>query len=229
MTSRRWVRLFLTTLLWGGLSGVLVSFFVKGDTYAQALEPFSIFGLLGLVLMFLGLGFIFSVISQMGFFAYLTVHQFGLGMFRGIWPVVQVLLIAFTLFDFVYFRYKEAEGDVALWTFFIIPVALLIYGLAVSYVKAKETNRKAFIPALFFMVVITSVEWIPAIRADDPSWMMLMLVPLLVCNTYQLLILHRITGERQNKSEAEQISTPTQSKGNQKSTKKKKKKRKKKK
>ncbi|QHE50728.1 KinB-signaling pathway activation protein [Pontibacillus sp. HMF3514] len=227
MTSRKWVRLFLKTLFLGGLSGVLVSFFAKSDTYAKALEPFSIFEVLGLIFMFLGLGFIFSVISQMGFFAYLTVHQFGLGMFRGVWPFVQVVLIAFTLFDFVYFRYKEADGDVALWTFFVIPIALLIYGLAVSYVKAKETNQKAFIPALFFMVVITSVEWIPAIRANDPSWMMLMLVPLLVCNTYQLLVLHRITGESQNKTEAADTTNQKKPSGNAKSKKKKKKKKKK--
>lgn len=225
MTSRKWVRLFLTTLLWGGLSGVLVSFFVKGDTYARALEPFSILELFGLIFMFLGLGFIFSVISQMGFFAYLTVHQFGLGMFRKLWPLVQVVLIAFTLFDFVYFRYKGAEGDVALWTFFVIPLALLLFGTVVSYVKARETNQKAFIPALFFMVVITSVEWIPAIRADDPSWMMLMLVPLLTCNTYQLLILHHINGGKQTSNKAGEA--PSQKRGKKPNMRKKKKKKKK--
>jgi len=220
VTSRKWVRLFLTTLLWGGLSGVLVSFFAKSDTYAKALQPFSISEVFGLIFMFLGLGFIFSVISQMGFFAYLTVNQFGRGIFRGIWPLVQVVLIAFTLFDLVYFRYKEANGDIALWTFFIVPLALLIYGVAVSYVKVKETNQKAFIPALFFMVVITTVEWVPALRANDPGWMMLMLVPLLTCNTYQLLLLHRITGERQNKAEAAESTNQNKGSRNAKSKKK---------
>lgn len=221
VTSRNWVKLFLTTLWWGGISTIITSFFVKSDGYAKALQPFDLFEFVGLFLMFLGLGLIFSIISQMGFFAYLTVHQFGLGMFKKLWGPVQVLLIAFTLFDLVYFRYKNAEGDVALWSFFVIPAALLIYGWAVAALKAKETNQKAFIPALFFMVVVTSIEWVPALRVQDQDWIMLMIVPLLVCNTYQLLLLHRITGEKQTESKEEpQNTSPNKKKRNKKKKKK---------
>lgn len=227
MTSRKWVKLFLTTLLWGGITTILVSFFVKSDAYSKALNPFDAFEIIGLLFMFLGLGFIFSIISQMGFFSYLTVHQFGLGMFRKLWVPVQVLLIAFTLFDLVYFRYKDADADVALLPYFVIPAALLLYSLAVAALKSRETNRKAFIPALFFMVVVTSIEWVPALRVNDPDWIMLMIVPLLVCNTYQLLLLHRITdrgtGTKVEAAEAVE-ETSTKSNANWKNKKKKKKK-----
>lgn len=201
MTSRKWVNLFLTTLLWGGVITLVVSFFVQSEHYATALNPFSIWEVIILTLMYLGLGFIFSVISQMAFFAYLTVHQFGLGMFRKLWGPIQVVLIAFTLFDLVYFRYKSVSGEAGLATFFVLPAALLLFGWAVAYVKSRETNAKAFLPALFFMVVITSVELVPAFQADDPDWVMLMLPAVLFCNTYQLLILHRIN-EGQSKEEA---------------------------
>ncbi|MFC0525752.1 KinB-signaling pathway activation protein [Pontibacillus salicampi] len=192
MTSRKWVRLFLMTLLWGGVTTLIVSFFVKNDAYMEALQPFNAFGLLGVVLTFLGFGFIFSIISQMGFFAYLTVHQFGLGVFKQSWTLIQIGLIVFALFDLVYFRYRNAAEDASIWPFFLAPVLLLLFSLIVARKKAKETNEKAFIPALFFMVVVTSVEWVPALRVADQDWTTLMIFPLLLCNTYQVLLLHRI-------------------------------------
>jgi KinB signaling pathway activation protein len=69
---------------------------------------------------------------------------------------------------------------------------LLVGSLIVSYIKMKETNKGAFIPALFFMIVVTIVEWVPALRQNDLSWLILMLVPLFICNAYQLLTLHKI-------------------------------------
>ncbi len=201
VTSRKWVNLFLTTLLWGGLITLFVSFFVQNEHYVTAFNPFSIWEVIILMLMYLGLGFIFSVISQMAFFAYLTVHQFGLGMFRKLWAPIQIVLILFTLFDLVYFRYKAVSGEAGVASFFVLPAALLLFGWAVAYLKSKETNSKAFIPALFFMVVITSVELVPAFQADDSDWVMLMLPAVLFCNTYQLLVLHRLN-DGETKAEA---------------------------
>ncbi|MFD1021244.1 KinB-signaling pathway activation protein [Thalassobacillus hwangdonensis] len=194
MTSRKWVRLFLTTLLLGGGLTLLVSFVVKSESYADVLNPFNFLELIGVILFFAGLGFIFSVISQMGFFAYLTVHQFGMGLFRSLWPGVQVFLIAFALFDLVYFRYRAADEGVSIWPYIWTAVALLAVGIIIAAIKAKETNKKAFIPALFFMVVVTAVEWVPALQADGLDYVWLMIIPLLTCNAYQLLLLHRLTG-----------------------------------
>ncbi|WP_079525213.1 KinB-signaling pathway activation protein [Halobacillus hunanensis] len=192
MTSRKWVRMFLTTLLVGAVLTLLTSFVVKSDSYLRALQPLQLSELLGVLLFFLGFGLIFSVISQMGFFAYLTVNQFGLGVFRSFWPSIQVFLVAFTLFDLIYFRYRAAEES-SVWPFFWTAIVILLLSLLVAWVKAKETNKKAFIPALFFMVVVTTVEWVPALRAEGSAYVWLMIIPLFVCNAYQLLLLHRLT------------------------------------
>ncbi|UOQ91557.1 KinB-signaling pathway activation protein [Halobacillus shinanisalinarum] len=197
MTSRKWVRMFLTTLLIGGVLTLLTSFILKSESYARVFQPFQLFELIGVLLFFLGFGLIFSVISQMGFFAYLTVNQFGLGVFRRMWPLIQLFLVAFTLFDLVYFRYRAAD-EATVWPFLWTALGLLVISLVVAKVKAKETNSKAFVPALFFMVVVTTVEWVPALRAGGSAYVWLMIIPLTACNAYQLLLLHRITAS--NKS-----------------------------
>nr|WP_219914682.1 KinB-signaling pathway activation protein [Thalassobacillus sp. CUG 92003] len=187
--------MFLTTLFLGGLLTLVTSFIVKSDAYANVFQPLDLYQLIGPLLFFLGLGFIFSVISQMGFFAYLTVHQFGLGIFRGYWPIIQVGLVIFTLFDLVYFRYRAADNT-SLWPYLFTAMAILLIGLVVAYLKTKETNQKAFIPALFFMVVVTTVEWVPALQAKGNDYTWLMIIPLLACNIYQLLLLHKLNPPR---------------------------------
>ncbi|MGP4070501.1 KinB-signaling pathway activation protein [Halobacillus sp. B29] len=197
MNSRKWVRLFLTTLLLGGVLTLVTSFIFKQNSYAEVLQPFQLFELVGLLLFFSGLGFIFSVISQMGFFAYLTVNQFGKGLFRSFWPALQLFLIAFTLFDLVYFRYQASEEG-SIGGFLLTALGILVISLVVATVKAKETKRHAFIPALFFMVVVTTVEWVPALRAQGSDYIWMMIIPLLACNAYQLLLLHRLTNNQEN-------------------------------
>ena len=156
----------------------------------------------------MGVGFIFSVISQMGFFAYLTIHRFGLGMFRSssLWNAVQLFFIAFVLFDFVYLRsVLIANGEVSLGNNILVAGILFVFGAIVAYVKKQI---KAFVPALFFMVVVTILEWVPALRINDTDWLYLMVIPLLLCNAYQLLVLHRLIGKRVNLLNRERFYTP---------------------
>ncbi|WP_017754825.1 KinB-signaling pathway activation protein [Calidifontibacillus oryziterrae] len=201
MTSRKWVYLFLTTLLIGGISNIFVGFAVMWDKYAPLFIAVDIVEILSVGIWLLGVGFIFSLISQAGFFAYLTVHRIGLGMFRSLWSPVQIVLIAFVLFDLVYFRYQSfANGEDGIFKYIIPAALLLIYGVIIAYRKMKETNKGAFIPALFFMVAVTIIEWVPALRADDQAWLLLMIFPLLICNTWQLLILHKLNDRRPQKS-----------------------------
>ncbi|HEX6593962.1 MAG TPA: KinB-signaling pathway activation protein [Bacillota bacterium] len=201
MNSRKVVHLFFKTLGLGGLVGLVTSFFVKASDYKQVLSPFDGMELLGLIIFFIGLGFVFSVVSQTGFFAYLFIHRFGLSLFRTFWPTVQVLIIAFVVFDLVYFPYKGSEGDIHLFWFILMSAAIFGYGWIIAKIKAKETHRRAFIPALFFMVVITAVEWVPGLRASGTDYAWLMITTLLACNTYQILILHRLTGNNSRKGE----------------------------
>lgn len=197
MNSRKVVGLFLKTLVIGGIAGLITSFFVKTEAYTRVLDPIDLFQLLGVVLFFLGLGFVFSLISQTGFFVYLFINRFGLGFFRSFWPSVQMLLIAFVLFDLVYFPYSYTDGEGSIFPYIAMAVAILVYGLIIAKIKAKETNQSAFVPALFLMVVMTVIEWVPGLRTSGTDYAWLMIVPLLVCNTYQLLILHRLTSPTQ--------------------------------
>ncbi|MFA2567881.1 KinB signaling pathway activation protein KbaA [Bacillus wiedmannii] len=198
MNSRKWVRLFFTTLFLGGISTVIIGFVLEWDKYAKFFRNFDGKEILAVSFWLMGVGFIFSVISQMGFFAYLTIHRFGLGMFRSpsLWNAVQLFFIAFVLFDFVYLRsILIANGEVSLGNNILVAGVLFVFGAIVAYIKSKETNRKAFVPALFFMVVVTILEWVPALRINDTDWLYLMVIPLLLCNAYQLLILHRLIGK----------------------------------
>lgn len=198
MNSRKWVRLFFTTLFLGGISTVIIGFVLEWDKYAKFFQNFDGKEILAVSFWLMGVGFIFSVISQMGFFAYLTIHRFGLGMFRSpsLWNTVQLFFIAFVLFDFVYLRsVLIANGEVSLGNNILVAGVLFVFGAIVAYIKSKETNKKAFVPALFFMVVVTILEWVPALRINDTDWLYLMVIPLLLCNTYQLLILHRLIGK----------------------------------
>ncbi|MGM8212814.1 KinB-signaling pathway activation protein [Virgibacillus sp. W0430] len=200
MKSRSVVKMFTNTLIIGGFVGLITSFFVKTNDYMDVLSPFDFKELSGLVVFFVGIGLVFSVVSQTGFFAYLFIHRFGLSLFRSFWPTVQILLIAFVLFDLVYFPYNATEGEVAVWWFILMAASLLGYGWLVARRKAKETNQNAFIPALFLMVVITTVEWVPGLRANGTDYAWLMIMPLLACNTYQLFALHRLAVDKNGNS-----------------------------
>lgn len=188
MSSRYWVKFFINTLIIGGVTAGIVGIIARWDEFSSLAPGELISGFLWLV----GVGLIFSVISQMCFFAYLTVHRLGLGIFKSpfLWNAVQVVLTIFVLFDLAYLRFvffgKENEAATSyIWFSFLI----LVVGLIVGALKVKQTNKQAFIPTLFFMVVVTVIEWFPVLRLNEDAWMYFMLIPLLVCNAYQLLIL----------------------------------------
>ncbi len=170
---------------------------MKADQYRQYLSPFDFKELAGVLLFFLGLGLVFSVVSQTGFFAYLFIHRFGLNLFRSYWSPVQIVLIAFVLFDLVYFPYIGNE-DSSLHTHVLIAAGILAFGLIIAFIKAKETNKSAFIPALFLMVVMTTLEWVPGLRTEGSTYKWLMIVPLLVSNAYQIIMLHRLQEPEKN-------------------------------
>lgn len=207
VNSRNLVRLFFSTLLIGGLTAGVVGFLAPmGESEQVAL---SVSGILSSFFWYFGVGLIFSVISQMGFFAYLTVHRFGLGIFKSVklWNSVQVVLIAFVLFDLVYFRFVSFGEGESIVSYVLVALLLLFVGLIVAYLKMKQTNHHAFIPALFFMTVVTIVEWVPVLRVNDKSWMYFMLIPLLLCNAYQLLILSKL-----NEKSAQELAMKKQQK-----------------
>ncbi|WP_394176119.1 KinB-signaling pathway activation protein [Guptibacillus hwajinpoensis] len=199
MKTRNLVYLFFSTLLIGSTAGMITGIVLDWSEYWADLKNGEFISFLIVMLWLLGVSSIFSLISQMGFFAYLTIHRFGLGIFKSVrlWNTIQAFLIAVTLFDLVYFRYAVfAEAGESVVSYILIALFLLIVGVIVAYIKQKETNKQAFIPALFFIVVVTTLEWIPGLQSNDPKWLWLILIPLLVSNVWQLLTLHRLIGKK---------------------------------
>ncbi|MBM7601839.1 KinB signaling pathway activation protein [Virgibacillus halotolerans] len=212
MNSRKLVHFFFTTLIIGGIAGLITSFFVKAEEYSLILSPFDFMELLGLVVFFIGIGFVFSMISQTGFFAYLFINRFGLSIFRSYWSTIQIVLVAFVVFDLIYFPYKATQGTVSIFWYILMSFAILAYGWFISEVKAQETNRSAFAPALFLMVVMTTLEWIPGLQTEGTDYAWLMIIPLLACNTYQLLALHRLTKKDSAKGKQPEAKQPARKK-----------------
>ncbi|XJZ27481.1 KinB-signaling pathway activation protein [Bacillota bacterium Lsc_1132] len=211
MTSRNWVKLFLTTLIIGGLTTAIVGFIVRWNEFMPYFTEMKVFDLISTTIWLIVMGFLFSVISQMGFFAYLTVHRFGLGIFKSVslWNVVQVVLTIFVLFDLVYLRYQVfAKAGESLLSYLGLAAIPLVTGLAVAWLKVRQTNKAAFIPALFFMIVVTVIEWVPVLRVNERSWLYLMVFALLACNAYQLLILHKLNAQSEQRREELALKNP---------------------
>lgn len=61
-----------------------------------------------------------------------------------------------------------------------------------AYLKAQWTKKHTLISALFFMIVVTTLEWLPALMVRSGNideWVTILLFPLLAVNAYQLLAL----------------------------------------
>ncbi|HSJ37579.1 MAG TPA: KinB-signaling pathway activation protein [Planococcus sp. (in: firmicutes)] len=196
MTIRNWVKFFINAMLIGGvITGVLGLFIRWNDVFAAPFENGAwgefIAGFIWLVVV----GMTMSLIAQMGFFAYLTIHQFGINMFRTLtlWNWVQLLIIAIVIFDLIVFRFMpNAETAAQGWLYAGLLAILIGTGVVTAYFKAKWTTKSTFISALFFMIAVTTLEWLPALMVqagNADSWVTLLLFPFLAVNAYQLLVL----------------------------------------
>lgn len=195
MTIRNWVKFFFTALIIGGVVTGILGLIVRWEFFSQYLSSGEYTEFLGAFLWMIFLGFTMSVVAQMGFFAYLTVHQFGVNLFRTLtlWNWVQLLIIAVVIFDLVFFRFKLTAGDTGRTVLYLtLLFSLLAVSIVTAYFKAKWTKKHTLISALFFMIVITTLEWLPALMVRSgniDSWVTILLFPLLAVNAYQLLML----------------------------------------
>lgn len=198
MKVQGFLRLFWTTLVFGTLFGFLMNLLANpGYLVSHSWEA---------IVTALSYSSTWTGISMMGFFAYLIIHRVGLDLFRGprLWNRVQVLLIAFAIFDAVYLR-MLAFGNDHMWRYIGEMLVLLIAAWVVAASKAKQTNKSAFIPTLFLMTVITLIEWIPALQTtDEVPLLWPALATLVFANAYQVLMLHRF----QQTGQAVQVASP---------------------
>ncbi len=140
----------------------------------------------------LGVGVMVSVYSQMGFFAYMMINYMGTGVFsRMTWLYVQIVLAALALLELMFFRTfvgREGKGASDL----IFGVIVLVIACVVAYLKVKMTNRSAWVPTLFFMIAVTIVEIVGVLKIGVDQATAWIAAPLIACNAYQILILHRV-------------------------------------
>lgn len=190
MSLRKYGWLFITTLLLGGLGGILVAIIFDLEKLTEGSMGNFLVGML----MYLLYGMTISIVSQMGFFAYMTVNYFAKTLVRSpsLWRSIQIFLVLFVFFDMIYLRYNSLGQGGSIWPYFIEPIMLLIVAVVTAYGKVSVTNRTAWVPTLFFMFVVTALEWIPALKENNVHATLSMLVPLLFCNVWQVMQLHRV-------------------------------------
>lgn len=190
MSLRKYGWLFITTLLLGGLGGILVAIIFDLEKLTEGSMGNFFVGML----MYLLYGMTISIVSQMGFFAYMTVNYFAKTLVRSpsLWRSIQIFLVLFVFFDMIYLRYNSLGQGGSIWPYFIEPIMLLIVAVVTAYGKVSVTNRTAWVPTLFFMFVVTALEWIPALKENNVHATLSMLVPLLFCNVWQVMQLHRV-------------------------------------
>lgn len=139
-------------------------------------------------------GVLYSVLCQLGFFAYMTVNYIALDMFRRrlIWVYFQWFFIILTFVYLVGIRTFLFEENNQGWLVYsVLPIVLLLAGLAVAWYKTKLTNGTAFTPTLFFIYVVTVLEAVPALRQNDSLSTLGMLIPVFACNAWLILNLHK--------------------------------------
>jgi KinB signaling pathway activation protein len=200
LNLRKWFFLFWTALLIGAAGALgtgLIMMLVNGEK-TNGLNDF----LLYLLILF-GSGVMISVYSQMGFFAYLILNYMGKGVFpkRG-WQIVQIVLTVLALLDVMFLR-LFVGGDRERISDIVLGIIILAAAIVTAYVKVKLTHISALVPTLFFMIAVTIVETIGVLRIDVNAATIFIVVPLLLCNAYQMLILHRLVDVSTNRSVSE--------------------------
>ena len=155
-------------------------------------------GIIDLVLyivVLLGTGWMISVYAQLGFFSYLILNYIGKGMFsKKVWSSGQFICMLFVLFDVMFLRKlmcQKSEWIADIW----LGIFLLFVSLFTTMLKVKRTNITSAVPTLFFMVVFTAIELIGVLKIDVNLATLFIAVPLVVCNAYQIVSLHRITNQ----------------------------------
>lgn len=148
------------------------------------------------------LGLTFSSVSLLGFFCYLVFQWLAKGLiqenriYQGFLMVVAFLFSAYL----VYIFYSQFAQE-ALWIRLLLPFVFLLISLLVAWLKVKWTNQTAWIPTLFFMVVVTTLESIPSINPKEGQLpignVFFTILILLLCNAWQILQLHWLTTKKE--------------------------------
>lgn len=191
MNLRKWMKLFRTTILIGALAAAVTGVCMQvTDPEFRNIEAD---GWLYNILMMALIGLTFGAFAHMGFFAYLMLNYIARSIFKRpyLWIALQGFIALFVLVEIAYWTYGTNFPNSTYWA---VPTILLAVSLIVAWRKVNETASGAWLPTVFFMIAVTVLEAIPAFRTGSISSLIFQLVPLFVCNAYQIMQLHRILG-----------------------------------
>ncbi|MFC7678112.1 KinB-signaling pathway activation protein [Paenibacillus sp. GCM10028914] len=191
MSLRKWARLFWKTMLVGAVGAVIAGLILQFAT--GTIEFKGAVDMLIFPLILFGYGALVSVYSQLGFFAYLTLNYMGVGVFkRKTWQYVQIVLSVLALLELMFLR-TFVGGEKNLTWDLLLGIGILITAAIVTYFKVKVTNINALIPTMFFMLAVTILEIIGVLKIGVNNATVFIIIPLLACNAYQILTLHKVT------------------------------------
>jgi KinB signaling pathway activation protein len=191
LTFVNWLKMFGMTLAIGTVVSVVIGLIVQIADPELTLFNYSI-------VVFVISGLLYGTLSQLGFFAYMTLNYIALDMFRQrkIWLYIQWFLIILAFLYLVFLRAMSFDQLSRWHMYLILPALLFAASWGVAQWKVKLTNPTAFTPTLFFMAVVTALEAIPALRENDPLASAGMLIPLFACNAWQIVNLHKYVRPR---------------------------------
>jgi KinB signaling pathway activation protein len=196
LSIRKWFYLFWTTLLIGAGGAVAAGLALQianGGIKFKGTADFMIY-----LLILFGYGLLVSVYSQLGFFAYLILNYMGNGVFpRKAWQYIQLVLSVLSVLELIFLR-TFVGGERNTLSDMTLAAAILLTAILVSYFKVRATNAMAWIPTFFFMTAVTIVETIGVLRIGVNSATVFIVVPLIACNAFQILMLHRILKPAKN-------------------------------
>lgn len=176
------------------VAGLVVQFVTGSIEFKGAVDILVYSGIL------LGSGALVSVYSQLGFFAYLTLNYMGIGVFRKrTWQYIQIVLTALALLELMFLRTFVGGESNFIWDL-SLGIGLLFAAVIVTYFKVKLTNVNALIPTMFFMLAVTIVEIIGVLQIGVNNATVFIIIPLVACNAYQILMLHKVTQDEEKKS-----------------------------
>ncbi|MER1959429.1 MAG: KinB-signaling pathway activation protein [Solibacillus sp.] len=205
MTIRNWIKFAFWAVVIGGLVNAVASLIIRWDFYQPYLANGEIVEFLAAIIWNFVLGATMSVMAQAGFFAYLTLHQVGVNIFRSLtlWNWVQVVLIIIVLVDIVVFRFAPGAETAGDWVIYGILLIVLVGAAIFTAIKKVKMTQKphVLISTMFFMVVVTSLEWIIALmgRQDNIDvYVALLLFPLLAVNAFQILMLPKYNAQSES-------------------------------
>lgn len=190
MNLKKWFFLFWSCMAVGAVVTI-----ISGSIMQWTDASFGFMGLeaAGFNALMMGIvGLLIGAFSQMGFFAYLTLNYIALSVFRKsyLWNALQGYTTVFAVAGLGYLLYEQKTNN---WFFWVLPLVLLLFSLAIGYVKIKQTNRSAFVPTVFLMYFVTFIEAWPALQGEtNIAAIIFMVIPLFACNAYQILLLPKL-------------------------------------